>query len=57
MISAIRLQIYTFSLRNGRICSFFLLYILLKEENDGKIKLVSKENDIRSITFYINICE
>lgn len=30
---------------------FFLLYILLKEENDGKIKLVSKENDIRSITF------
>ena len=30
---------------------FFLLYILLKEENDGKIKLASKENDIRSITF------
>ena len=30
---------------------FFLLYILLKEENNGKIKLVSKENDIRSITF------
>ena len=36
---------------------FFSSYILLKEENDGKIKLLSKENDIRSITFYINICE
>lgn len=36
---------------------FFSSYILLKEENDGKIKLASKENDIRSITFYINICE
>ncbi len=34
-----------------------IFYILLKEENDGKIKLASKENDIRSITFYINICE
>ena len=48
LISAIRLQIYTFCKRNGRFCPFFLFYILLKEENDAKIKLVSK----KSIPFF-----
>jgi hypothetical protein len=31
-------------LRNRRFFSFFLLYILLKEKNDGKIKLALKKN-------------
>ena len=33
---------------------FFLFYILLKEENDGKIKLASKKKSIRLFTFPVS---
>ena len=43
LISAIRLQIYTFSLRKRRNSSFFLFSMILKEKKGGKIKQVSKK--------------
>ena len=51
LISAIRLQIYTFSLRKRRNSSFFLFSMILKEKRGVKIKLVSKKNASRFLLF------
>lgn len=53
LISAIRLQIYTFSLRKRRNSSFFLFSMILKEKSGGKIKQVSKKKCIPLFTFPI----
>ena len=51
LISAIRLQIYTFSLRKRTNSSFFLFSMILKEKKGGKIKQVLKKNASRFLLF------
>lgn len=51
LISAIRLQIYTFSLRKRRNSSLFSLLYDIKREKGGKIKQVSKKNASRFLLF------